>query len=197
MLEQRYRRLLRGLSVFETYPRAGTGGHGHPIIAALDLDLNIDLVVGWLRRALRTLRAEPTPTPGQSDLRRLLDHQRRRSEAPREKRIVVIGGGPSSMGNAAHQILPYLIRWLLAELGITAYELWGVVLGPRAFTGLTPFVRQNYRALLEALDHVSRHGLQRTFLNDIEITLRQPPYDRVFLMDDPALPGSGCACDRG
>ncbi len=191
VLEQRYQRLLRGLSVFETYPRAGAGVHGHPVIAALDLDLHIDLVLGGLRRALRPLRDESTSTAGQSDLRRLLAQQRRRSETPREKRIVVIGGGAGSMGNAAHQILPYLIRWLLAELGITAYELWGVVLGPRAFTGLTPFVRQNHRALLEALDELSRHGLRRAFLNDLEITLRQPPYDRVFLLDDPALPGAG------
>jgi hypothetical protein len=95
------------------------------------------------------------------------------------------------MGNAAHQLLPGLIRLVLAEQGITTYQLWGVLLGPKAFSGLTPFVRHNYRAVLEALEYMSRAGLQRRYRDEIDVSLQQPPYDRVFLLDDPTLPGAG------
>jgi hypothetical protein len=37
---------------------------------------------------------------------------------------------------------------------------------------------------------MSRHGQRRTYLSDLEIAMAQPPYDRVFLLDDPALPGA-------
>src|SRR5262249_6476351 len=81
LLERRYRRLLRGVPVFETYPRAGAGGHGQPVIAALDIDLQIDAVLGWLRRALRRLHEAPASAPGQSPLHRLVG-QRQLRQAP-------------------------------------------------------------------------------------------------------------------
>ncbi len=192
LLERRYARLLRGIPVFETYPRAGAGGHGHPVISALDIDLEIDRVLALLRQALRRLHAPVATAAGLSELQQLVAQQRRQAEVARAKRIIVIGGGCGAMGNAAHQLIPYLLRWLLAEQRINA-ELWGVVLGPRAFTGLTPFVRQNYRALLDALEYLNRHGQRRAYINDFEIALQQPPYDRVFLLDDPSLPGTGTA----
>jgi len=192
LLERRYQRLLRGIPVFETYPRAGAGGHGHPVISALDIDLAIDRVLALFRQALRRLHEPVATAAGQSDLQRVVAQQRQQAEVARVKRIIVIGGGCGAMGNAAHQLVPYLLRWLLAEQRIDA-EIWGVVLGPRAFTGLTPFVRQNYRALLDALEYLSRHGQRRSYIHDIEIVLQQPPYDRVFLFDDPSLPGTGTA----
>lgn len=191
LLERRYEYLLRGIPVFETYPRAGAGGHGHPVVSALDIDLQIDAVLALLRRSLRQLHETPAQAPGQSDLQRLVSRSRQRVEGMREKRIVVIGGGCGAMGNAGHHLLPYLIRHVLAEQGIAAYELWGVVLGPCAFTKLTPFVRPNYYALIESIEHMSRHGQQRAYINDLEIAIQQPPYDRVFLLDDPTLPREG------
>ncbi len=191
LLQQRYARLLRGISVFETYPRAGAGGHGHPVISALDLDLHIDAVLATLRRAVRPLRGEPPRVPGQSDMQRLVAQQQQRQESTQEPIIVVNGGGGGAMGNVGHHFLPYLLRHTLAEQGITSYQLWGVLLGPRAFSGLTPFVRHNYRALLESLEHMHRHGQHRRYVNDLEIAMQQPPYDRVFVIDDPALPAEG------
>ena len=190
LLEQRYARLLRGVPVFETYPRAGAGGHGLPAISALDIDLHIESVLALLRRLLRRLRDEPPAAIGQSRIQSIVA-QTQHDRAPREKRILVIGGGCGAMGNAGHHLIPYLIRTVLAEQGIDDYQLWGVVLGPRTFSGLTPFVRHNFRALMEALEYMSRHGQRRAYINDLRIDMRQPPYDYVFLFDDPSLPGEG------
>jgi hypothetical protein len=192
LLEQRYRCLLRGIPVFETYPKSGHGGHGHPVISAMDLDLQSDEVLAFLRQMLRQLRDEP-PGLAQagSDWERLRVTVQQQHPTSREKRIVVIGGGSGSMGAAAHPLLPYLIRRVLADLGIESYTLWGVVLGPRAFTGLTPFTHQNFRALMETLEYLTRHGQQRRYLHDVQISMPVPPYDRLFLLDDPSLPGMG------
>lgn len=189
LLARRYQALLRGIAVFEDHPRAGSGGSGHAAISALDIDLNIDLVLGWLRRALHTLRAAPADIPGQTDVQRIVAQRRPREQANREKRIVLIGGACGAMGNASHQLLPYLIRHVLAEQGLRTYELWGVLLGPCAFSGLTPFTRANFRALLEAIEHMSRYGQHRRYANDLEIAMQRAPFDRVFLLDDPRLPG--------
>ncbi|HWQ13969.1 MAG TPA: hypothetical protein VNL77_14310 [Roseiflexaceae bacterium] len=189
LLRERYRRLLRGISVFETHPRAGDGGHGYPQIAALDIDLHINEVLRLLRRVLRPAAEESAV--GRSELQQLLARRQRGQEAPREKRIVIVGGACGAMGNAAHHLLPYLCRHLLAEQHVTSYQLIGVLLGPRIFTGLTPFVRYNGRALLQAIEHMSRDGQQRAYINDLTIDSQQPPYDRVFLIDDPTLPGGG------
>ncbi|NJN66285.1 MAG: hypothetical protein HC884_06020 [Chloroflexaceae bacterium] len=192
LLAHRYRRLLRGIPVLETYPRAGHGGHGHPVISALDMDLHIDALLAFLRQMLRQVRDEPPDlAAARSDWERLRLTLQQRQGAQREKRIILIGGGSGSMGNAGHHLVPYLLRSLLADLGIQAYELWGVILGPRAFTALTPFVQHNYRALLESLEHLTVHGCTRDFVNGLHLALPCPPYDRVFLMDDPRLPSAG------
>lgn len=161
LLAARYQPLLRGIPVLETYARAGYGGNGHPAISALDLDLNVGEVVSFCRRAIRSLAGDEGPGTS-SDMRRLLHERRWRVERQsRLLRIAVVGGGAGSMGNAAHHLLPYLLRHLLQDLGVPAYELWGFVLGPKAFTGLTPFIAHNYRALLESLEHLARHGQRR------------------------------------
>lgn len=143
LLAQRYRPLLRGVPVFETYPHAGAGGHGLPIIAALDIDLSINAVLGWLRGGIRQLRGAPAAAPGETELQRRLATWRSHDDTARELRVLIVGGAAGAMGNASHQILPYLVRQVLAEQGIARYELWGVLLGPRAFSGLTPYTRQN------------------------------------------------------
>lgn len=186
LLAQRYTWLLRGIPVMESYPRAGYGGHGFPAISSLDLDLDIDAVLAFLQRNLRRLRDDEQA--GQSDWERLMA-ARRRNEAARRRRlrIVLIGGIGGSMGNAAHHQLPYLIRHLLREAGVSDYELWGIALGPQAFSGLTPFVRYNGRALLLALDYLARHGQRRTYINGLEIDIQAPPYDKLFSLDDPTI----------
>lgn len=192
LLVERYATLLRGIPVFETYPKAGAGGHGYPVISALDIDLHTREVLALLRRLIRGMHTPPMAQPGQSDVQRLVHHrQQQQDETSRDKYILVIGGAAGAMGNAAHHLLPGLIRLVLAEQGITSYHLWGVLLGPNAFSGLTPFVRHNYRALLEGLEHLSRIGQQRRYLHEVTVSLQQPPYDRVFVLDDPLLPSSG------
>lgn len=189
VLSRRYERLLRGVPVLETYMRAGPhGGHGHPTISALDIDLHIDEVVAFLRRGLLTLRTETAAQPGQSDWERVRQGLQERQQAKPEKRVMYLGGGAGSTGNAGHHLLPYLTRHVLSEHGIGPAEVWGVVLGPRAFTGLTPYIRANYRALLESLDHMTQHGQRREYANGLTIDMAMPPYDRLFLIDDPHLP---------
>ena len=191
LLERRYALLLRGIPVFETFPRAGYGGHGHPAVSALDIDLNISAVLTFLARQIRRLRGEEAEGV-RSDWERLLAaHRRQHAARSRRLRVVLIGGGSGSMGNAGHQILPYLVRHLLREAGITDYELWGIILGPQAFSGLTPYTRHNYRALIHALDRLTRDGQRRSYINDLEIAIQAPPYDRTFLLDAPALGGDG------
>ncbi len=191
LLAARYADLLRGVPVFETYPRAGAGGHGLPVISALDMDLHLDQILGWIRRHLALLHDTPTTNTGASDLQQLVQRAQRRTDTPRERRVLVIGGASGAMGNAAHHLLPPLIRYVLAEQGVTNYQLWGVLLGPRAFTGLTPYVRQNARALLEALEYMSRHGMHRAYSPEVVVRAQQPPYDRVFILDDPSIPAAG------
>lgn len=193
LLAARYATVLRGISVFETYPRAGAGGHGLPAISGLDIDLHIGLVQSWLRGIAHRLRGASPATPGQGDIGRVLAEHGQRNAPAREKRILVLGGACGAMGNAGHQLIPPLLHATLAEQGIRPYEVWGVMLGPRAFTGLTPYVRHNFRALLETVEHVSQHGLRRRYAAELEITMQRPPYDRLFLLDDPRLPSSAAS----
>jgi hypothetical protein len=188
LLERRYAQLLRGIPVLETYPRAGAGGHGHPVISALDIDLQIQAVLGFLRRALRRIEGDDT-LAARSDWERAALQARHAQERNSQRlRIIVVGGGSGSMGNAGHHLLPYLMRHVLDERGIRNYEIWGFVLGPHAFHGLTPFVQHNYRALIESLDYMARHGQRRAYAPGLVIDRQTPPYDRVFLLDDPRLP---------
>ena len=190
VLRRRYERLFRGVPVLETYNRAGYGGHGHPAISALDIDLHVHRIIPFLRRAIRRVRRGMQAGSGGSDMQRLLEEQRQQAQLRDQPlRIGVIGGGSGSMGNAGHQLLPYLLRHLLREMGIEDYELWGFILGPQAFSGLTPYVLHNYRALLDAMQFLARHGQQRDFIDGLSLSIAAPPYDRLFLFDDPSLPG--------
>lgn len=191
LLDGRYTTLLRGVPVLETFPRAGRGGHAMPAVSGLDIDLAIEQLFAALKQALRRACAADQGADGLSDWQRLVEGLRVQAAVRRRLRILVIGGGCGSMGNAAHQLLPYLLRHLLDELGVADYELWGAILGPQAFTGLTPFTRANHLALLQAIDHMARHGQRRSYINGLTIDRKAPVYDRVFLLDDPNLPGQG------
>lgn len=188
-LEQHYAQLLRNIPVFETYPRPGRGGHGYSVLADLDINLNSDSMLAFLNYTLRWLDEKLLGSAHQSDVQSLIAVQQRESARP--KLVLICGGGTGAMGNAGHQIVPYLVRYIVENLGWPACELWGVILGPRAFSGLTPFVDHNYRALLLAIDALSRRGIRRRLANDLELNMPVPPYDRVFLQDDPRLPAMG------
>jgi bacterioferritin-associated ferredoxin len=187
LLMERYQHLLRGIDVAKSYRLPGAGGHAFPVITALDIDLNVRPVLNLLRRGLSRLFEGAPPVPGKSHLWMAL--QRAKAQTRRMKRIVVIGGGCGSCGNAAHQLLPGLIRYLLEEeMNVSQYHLWGAILGPKAFSGRTPFVQHNYRALMEAVLHSSREGQKRRYLDGIQVNFQKPLYDRLFLFDDPQLP---------
>ena len=188
--------LLRGISVFETYPRSGHGGHSLPIISAMDLDLHSAEVYAFLRKGLAWLREgnAAEAVRASSDIERLIKQRTQVQRAAAETwNIVMVGGGSGSCGNAGHQLLPYQVREILRELGIGNFELTGVVLGPRAFTGLTPNVASNYYALLESLDHLAQRGQHRRYINGLTIDTETPPYNQVILLDDPLLPSEGPA----
>lgn len=193
LLVQRYspHTLLRNIAVYTTFNRGGRGGHAMPVISAMDLDLRIDDVYGFLRKGLSWLRDGATrgEPAARSDYERIIRERTRKHQVTAQSWIVaVIGGASGSFGNASHQILPYLAREILTELGIKAYELWGILLGPKAFTGLTDETQNNYFALLTSLDYLARHGFQRQFINGMNIRTATPPYDRIFLLDDWQLP---------
>lgn len=193
LLVQRYspHTLLRNIPVYRTFNHGGRGGHAMPVISAMDLDLHIDEVYGFLRKGLSWLRDGATrgEPAARSDYERIIRERTRKREVTAQSWIVaVLGGASGSFGNASHQILPYLAREILNELGIKSYELWGMLLGPKAFTGLTDETQRNYFALLTSLDYLARHGLERQFINDMKIRTATPPYDRIWLLDDAQLP---------
>lgn len=198
LLEERYRLLLRGVPVLETYPRPGYGGNGAPAISALDIDLNVAELVAFCRSVIRRVRGDGAGPAGQSDMRRIAA-ERRQAEAERRRllRVAVVGGGSGSMGNATHHLLPYLLRHILQELGVSEFEIWGFVLGPQAFTGLTPFTAHNYTALIHSLEHLARHGQRRAYIGGLRIESAAPPYDQLFLLDNPSLPGNGVRVSEG
>lgn len=192
LLQVRYQRLLRGISVYDSH--AGRGGHGYPPIAALDLDLNVDAVRAFIRRMLAHFNPAGAAAmgTGQTDLERLMERRRRQGQqAGQRKLVAVIAGGSGAMGQAGHQLVSYLIREVLAEQVMDNYDLIGFVLGPRAFTGLTPYVQANFHALLQGLDHLARKGQRRAYLGGWVIDRQTPPYDYVFAYDDPLLPAEG------
>lgn len=193
LLAARYgaRTLLRNIPVYQTYNRGGHGGHAMPIISAMDIDLHIDALYTFLRKGLSWLRdgATRSEPPARSDLERILKERARKQQATAQAWIIVIlGGAAGSFGHVSHQLLPYLVREILKELNLRNYELWGVLLGPKAFTGMTDETQRNFFALMMSLDYMARHGQQRPYINGLNINTATPPYDKTFLLDDPLLP---------
>lgn len=195
LLVERYEKngLLRNIPVFQTYNRGGRGGHAMPIITAMDIDLHIEAVMNFLRQGLAWQRDGAGNFAGdsraRSDLERILKERARKQQLAAEVwTIVIIGGGSGSCGNASLQLLPHLVRRLQSDLQISAYELWSVILGPKAFSGLTPETGYNFHALLHSLEWMSQYGLRRQYINDLYIDTATPPYEKIFVLDDPMLP---------
>lgn len=184
--------LLRNIPVFETaaslFNTRSRGGNSIPIISAMDFDLDVVAVQSFLRSELSWLKHQLAQAEGGSFIERLMKERLAKQKSTVESWIiVVIFGGSGSCGNAGGQLLPYLLQPILDEMDIQ-YELWGVVLGPRAFTGLTPHIMQNYRALMHSLDYMARYGQHREYVNGFAVDSDAPPYSRLFLLDDPQLP---------
>lgn len=196
LLLERYEKkgLLRNIPVYQTFNRGGRGGHAMPVITAMDLDLNIDAVINFLRHGLAWQRDSSMASGrgeirARSDLERILKERTRKQQLAAEVwTIVLVGGASGSCGNACLQLLPYLVRHLQNDLQVLNYELWGVLLGPKAFTGLTAETHYNFQALMRSLEWMSHHGQRRKYINDLFINTAAPPFERIFLFDDPMLP---------
>ena len=186
LLVKRYEKLLRGIPVFETYNQGGRGGHSIPQISAMDYDLHVEPLLNLLRKLLAPRLRQDKSLPHATGVQRLLRKRVMQKKAANEAQIVVvIGGGSGSAGNAGHHLMPYLIRHLLSEMGMNNYELWGVILGPMVFKGLTADTWRNYYGLMRSLEHMTMNGQKREYINGLCIDRAVPPYDRTFLLDDP------------
>ncbi len=181
--------LFRGIAVYDDRKLgvSGEGGGAIPSVAALDIDLHITRLRAFLREHLRWMLGAPVNGQGRDWDAVAGDAAARQQRGNQRWIIPVIAGGSGATGNALEQILPYLVRQTLREMEITNYQLWGVVLGPHAFRGLTPFVFTNYRALLYSLDHMAHHGLRRAFIDGMPLDIGEPPCDHLFLIDDNTL----------
>ena len=193
-LSSRSERWLRGISALELQRERRRGAYGQPAVAGLTMLVNERQIEAFLRQQFRAIREGDTDSdPPRSDWERVLqwgmEHASHQIEKP--LRIVVLGGGAGSTGNAGLQRVPYIVRKVLREQGVRNYELTAVILGPKAFSGLTPFVESNYNALLQGIDHLMRHGLQGHDGNAPSGGIKVPPYDRILLLDDPMLPSEG------
>lgn len=182
--------LLRGTPVYEDRKLAlsGEGGGALPPVTALDIDLNIARIQTFLAEQMRWMHGIETGNAGQSDFMNLLEARERRDQRDnRQWRVISVFGGAGATGNSLSQLAPYLIRRQLHDMGIAACQLWGVALGPFAFKGLTPYVLTNFRALMRSLDFMARYGQTREYINGLTIDMKLPPYDHVFVIDDPTL----------
>jgi len=184
--------LLRGIPVFQVYPRAGRGAAGHPVIGAIDLDLSAAQVyttlLSFLRQAVRPGPIGPALTlyervaQGGAALQPV---------AARPTTVWIIGGGSGAMGPSGHLLLPGLVRYILTRIlhQPEPYQV-GAVVGPELYTGYHQRILSNWWATLQQLAYQSHEGLHWAWDNDVTVDLEMPPYDRVVLLDgEPRLDG--------
>ena len=186
LLTARYAPLLRGLSVAGTYRQGGFGGGAVPLMSLIDVDLHIAALRSHLRRALQAAARPVTPTAGVLGALADRDNQTRRPLF-----VLLVAGISGSCGAALAQVQGYLIRQEAARLGLPRPTVWLLLAGPQAFQGLTPRTLVNCGATLEGLQHLARHGIDRAGIDGQVIREAAPPYDYVWLLDDPQLPGDG------
>ncbi len=186
LLTARYAPLLRGLSVAGTYRQGGYGGGAVPLLSLIDVDLHIAAIRTHVRRALQAAARPPAAAGG------VLGALADRASQPRHPLFVLLTAGVSgSCGAALAQIAGYLIRQEAGRLGLPRPTVWLLLAGPQAFQGLTPRTLVNCGATLEGLQHLARHGIDRLGIDGQAIREAAPPYDYVWLLDDPQLPGDG------
>lgn len=182
--------LLRGISVYESYPEAGHGGGGYPVISAMDIDLSIV----ELRRAIRTwLRTFALPRAAmvaeEQDFWGDLPPVPPDDGAPRRCTLLYLGGGCGSPGPAGHRLVPYIVRQELRDLsGIAGQALpepyqVGVVTGPSLYEGFHDRAGANWLATVTELDDLTQHGLDWSFIDGSSVHEAAPPYARIILAD--------------
>jgi hypothetical protein len=182
--------LLRGISVYESYPVAGSGGGAYPVISMLDLDLDIADVTTRVRQFLGQFK------------RRRAHVARDFWEAPAppavpvaEERLTLlfIAGGCGSCGAAFLRLLPYLTRREAREMHLPEPYQVGIVMGPRLYAGFHPRAKTNWLSTVLELDEMTRKGFRWEFIDGSHIDEATPPFDRVIFAD--AAPAGPSATD--
>lgn len=197
-LRTRYDRggLWRGVPVSETFQRGGRGGLSYPTYAAAYYESERERALAALHQWLAPLAAPAERYGVGSDLAMLYQQRQQAQTAPNAKphRILIVGSGVGSWGWIGHVLGAYDVRLSTNTLGLVNYELWGIVLGPNLYTGLTPNIKANWRALMDQLRHLARHGLHRKFGgHGTDVDSDAPPYDpgRLFCADQARGPHDG------
>jgi hypothetical protein len=188
--------LWRGVPVSETFQRGGRGGLSYPTYAAAYYESERERALATIHQWLAPLAAPLEPVGTGSDLQVLYQQHKQAETAPNAKphRLVNVGSGVGSWGWIGHGLGAYDLRLSMNALGILNYELWGIVLGPNLYVGLTPNIQANWRALIDQLRYLSRHGLHRKFGgHGADVDIDAPPYDpgRLFCADQARGPHDG------
>lgn len=188
--------LWRGVPVSETFQRGGRGGLSYPTYAAAYYESERERALAAMHQWMAPLAAPVEPVGTGSDLQMLYQQHKQTQTAPNEKphRMVIVGSGVGSWGWIGHVLGAYDARLGLNALGLVNYELWGIVLGPNLYAGLTPNIKPNWRALIDQLRYLSRRGLHRKFgSHGAEVDLDAPPYDpgRILCADQARGPQDG------
>ncbi len=188
--------LWRGVPVSETFQRGGRGGLSYPTYAAAYYESERERALATMHQWIAPLASPLEPVGVGSDLEMLYQQHKQAETAPNAKphRLVNVGSGVGSWGWIGHGLGAYDVRLGMNALGIVNYELWGIVLGPNLYMGLTPNIKANWRALIDQLRYLSRHGLHRKFGgHGADVDIDAPPYDpgRVFCSDQARGPHDG------
>ncbi len=109
----------------------------------------------------------------------------REAEARREQPllIVTISSAVGGLGSSIFLHDTYYLRHLLEKRGASSVTLWGVLVGPRAFSGRGPNILHNYAALMRELDLVYTEGFRCAFVNGESMAMARPPFDVLFQVD--------------
>jgi hypothetical protein len=197
-LRARYDRggLWRGVPVSETFQRGGRGGLSYPTYAAAYYESERERALATLHQWVAPLAAPIESGGAGSDLETLYQQHKQTQSAPNAKphRVAIVGSGVGSWGWIGHALGSYDVRLGIKMLGLVNYELWGFVLGPNLYAGLTPNIKANWRALMDQLRHLSRHGMHRKFGgHGADVDIDAPPYDpgRLFCADQARGPHDG------
>jgi len=177
-LARRYRRLLRGIPVALTY---GHGAGQWRPIGILDYELDIDTIHAATSRALDAFY--PTMLGKRMSMQQVLAE--REAEAQREQPLLIVKASSAVGGLGSSTFIhdAYYTRHLLDRRGASNASVWGVLIGPRAFSGRGPNITHNFAALMRELDWVYREGFRHIFINGETVSFARPPFDLLFQVD--------------